>query len=163
MASTMQKNVLVKRQQGAVLLVGLLILLLATMISVSALNNSNLQEKMASNAQNLNRAYQSAQGAIDHQVAAIQAGTTSMLSDAIVQAQSGSPTWPTTTFTLTGDSSVTTSLTIKYRGTTIATGGSLPSGEDTTQLPTTIFELDSTATMNSTNAASHLVQGIQFN
>ena len=30
-------------------------------------------------------------------------------------------------------------------------------------LPTTIFELDSTATMNSTNAASHLVQGIQFN
>jgi len=53
-----------KRQSGVVLLVSLIILILLTMISITALQVTGLQEKMVSNFNNRNLAFQSSEIAL---------------------------------------------------------------------------------------------------
>ncbi len=53
----------VHKQQGVVLIVGLLILISLTLLSVGGVNSSVMNERMASNAQIINRALQSAESA----------------------------------------------------------------------------------------------------
>ena len=52
------------KQQGAVLIVSLLVLLVLTLIGISALNGSLMEEKMASNAQTSTTVFQAAESAI---------------------------------------------------------------------------------------------------
>ncbi len=54
----------IKRQQGAVLLVALIILLVLTLLGVAALNTTTLEEKMALNNQETQRAFQAAEAGI---------------------------------------------------------------------------------------------------
>jgi Tfp pilus assembly protein PilX len=53
-----------KRQQGAVLLISLLVLLVLTLIGLSSLDGSMMEEKMASNAQTATNTFQEAESAI---------------------------------------------------------------------------------------------------
>lgn len=53
-----------KKQQGIVLVVALLILVVMTVLSVSMLSSSTLQERMASNLQSQNASFQAAQSCI---------------------------------------------------------------------------------------------------
>jgi type IV pilus assembly protein PilX len=53
----------VHKQQGVVLIVGLLILISLTLLSVAGVNSSVMNERMASNAQVINKAFQSAESA----------------------------------------------------------------------------------------------------
>jgi Tfp pilus assembly protein PilX len=53
-----------KRQQGAVLLISLLVLLVLTLIGLSSLDSSVMEEKMATNAQTSNATFQAAETAI---------------------------------------------------------------------------------------------------
>lgn len=46
------------RQAGAVLVISLVLLLVLTLIGVAGMNSSTMQERMAANAQNSNRAFQ---------------------------------------------------------------------------------------------------------
>lgn len=159
MASIARNSMNYSRQQGAVLLVGLLILLLATLISVAAMNNSNLQERMASNAQNLNQTFQTAQSAIDNKMSNIDY---SEMSQAIATATATNPTWPTSSFSL-GNSSVTTTVTMKYRGEGLSKGNSMTADEGASNIPPQIFELLATSQMSGNNAASNIVQGFIHN
>ncbi len=52
------------RQRGAALIVSLLILIVLTLIGVSAMSTSSLEEKMASNSRDLNLAFQAAESAL---------------------------------------------------------------------------------------------------
>ena len=52
------------RQQGMVLLVALVMLLLITMIGVSSMQNATMQEKMANSAQTRNTTFQAAEAAL---------------------------------------------------------------------------------------------------
>jgi type IV pilus assembly protein PilX len=53
-----------KEQRGAVLIVSLLVLLVLTLIGISALNGSIMEEKMASNSQTSSTVFQAAESAI---------------------------------------------------------------------------------------------------
>ena len=61
-----------KKQSGAVLIIGLIILLLLTIIMITALRVTALEERMASNAQNRNVAFQAAESALREAEAIIQ-------------------------------------------------------------------------------------------
>ncbi len=63
------------RQQGAVLLVGLVMLLVVTIIGVSSMQSVTLDEKIVSNMQNATLAYHGAETALADCEADIQAGT----------------------------------------------------------------------------------------
>jgi len=52
------------RQRGAVLIVAMILLLVLTLLGVSAMNTSQLEERMAANSQEFNRAFQSAESGL---------------------------------------------------------------------------------------------------
>lgn len=52
------------RQSGAALVVALIILLVLTLLGVSAMNTTSLEEKMAANSQEFNRAFQAADSGV---------------------------------------------------------------------------------------------------
>ena len=51
-------------QQGAVLILSLIILLVMTLFGLASMNTSIMQEKMAANSQNTNRTFQAAESAV---------------------------------------------------------------------------------------------------
>lgn len=59
-----EKAVQPKRQHGAVLVVSLVILLVLTLLGISSMQGSGLQEKMAGNLHDMNIAFQRAEGAL---------------------------------------------------------------------------------------------------
>lgn len=54
----------IKQQQGAVLVIGLIMLLLLTVIGVSSIRGTDLQERMAGNARDHNLAFQASEAAV---------------------------------------------------------------------------------------------------
>lgn len=55
----------IKQQNGAVLMTALIMLVLLTMLGLTSMNNTTMQERMASNTQLLNRAFQAASTGIE--------------------------------------------------------------------------------------------------
>lgn len=60
----MHQPVLHKHQQGAVLLISLMILLIMSIIGIAAMNTTTMEEKMASNNQQRQQAFQAAETAL---------------------------------------------------------------------------------------------------
>jgi type IV pilus assembly protein PilX len=150
-------------EKGAVLVVGLLILLLATLLSVGAMNNANMQEKMAANAQNVNRAFQSSESAIDSNISEFRAANITLLTEAIAQDGAASPVWPSITFS-GGDSNISTVVVVKYRGVAATgIGISLNADEGDTSIPPTVYEMHATSATAGSNASANVIQGIQYN
>jgi Tfp pilus assembly protein PilX len=90
----------IKNQQGSVLVISLLILLVLTIIGATALNDSVMEEKMATNFQTGNTAYQSAESAVNRTFATI-ANNYTLVQQAMnandLAIQNGiAPVWPTT-------------------------------------------------------------------
>jgi len=65
-------NTLKNRQHGAVLIVSLLILLVLTLIGVSSLDGSVMEEKMAANSQTASKVFQKAESSIQEAFVAAQ-------------------------------------------------------------------------------------------
>lgn len=57
-------NPSIKQQQGAVLVIGLIMLLLLTVIGMSSIRGTDLQERMAGNARDHNLAFQASEAAV---------------------------------------------------------------------------------------------------
>ena len=53
------------RQQGVVLVVALILLVVLTLLGVTSLNTTTLQEKMANNSQEINRAFQAGESGLN--------------------------------------------------------------------------------------------------
>lgn len=59
-----QKNIVVRSQRGMTLIVGLIMVLLMSIVAVSAIRGSNMQELMAGNMRDRNLAFQAAEAAL---------------------------------------------------------------------------------------------------
>lgn len=64
MKNCYKQNVYLQRESGAVLIVGLIMVLLISIIGLSAIRSSNLQEAMAGNMRDRNIAFQAAESAL---------------------------------------------------------------------------------------------------
>lgn len=155
------------RQRGTVLIVSLLILLVMTIIGVSAVSTTSLEEKMASSFQQVEVAFQAAESTIN---AVFQDGTPGSqgydgTSDPLVDAVSAGVGAVTTTRTFNMDpnnyqanTTVTGTATISYSGETAAPGYSMKVGGG--GIADHIFTVTATATIAATNASSTHQQGI---
>jgi len=160
------------KQNGAALVVGLLILLLATFLAVAALNNSNVQERMAANSQNENIAFQAAESAIEAQINNIAGGDTSKLAAAkaeypnVVDAKnkglSYTPVWPTDSYD-SGNADVTTNIEIRGTGEmSLSSGNSIDADESSVRLMGARFEMRAVSTIAGSGARIGIVQGLEY-
>ena len=119
-----------RKQQGSVLIVSLLILLVLTIIGATALNDSVMEERMAANFQTGNSAYQAAESAVNSTFVMIAndfAWVQAAMNAQAVADQTGNPAvWPTTPpvvinassagLGLNNNSTTTLNSTISYHG-----------------------------------------------
>jgi len=160
-----------KRQQGSVLVISLLILLVLTIIGATALNDSVMEEKMASNFQTGNTAYQSAESAVNRTFATIANDYTLVqqsmdASDLAIQA-GADPVWPTTpAHAMTGSSAganpnassqTTLNSTVSYHGPGLGEGCSVRlCGAE-------VVRVAGTGTVNNTNVSRTHFLGVKKN
>jgi type IV pilus assembly protein PilX len=153
-------NRLPRKQEGAALVVSLIILLVMTLIGVSSMSTSLLQEKMASNAQSSNITFQAAESAVGMLVRDIvEAGDQSDLNEAMGAANGiGS-----LNVVDLEDPRVSTSYQVTYLGVvTLSSGGSLDADESSTTLQAQRFDVASTASIDATGAQTVIKQGIEY-
>ena len=150
-----------RNENGAVLIVGLLILLLTTLVALSSMQNSNIQEKMAANAQESNRAFQAAESASeDFLTNSFDSGNRAFLTLAINEYLKDGTNWPTTDVSV-HDNDVSASLEFKMISdqAALACEGSLDANKNKPSLECLSMEIKSTATVAGSNATVTVVQG----
>lgn len=151
-----------RKQEGAALVVGLLLLLLITFLAVASMNNANVQERMAANSQNVNLAFQAAESAVDDQIQLVMGGDTSNLATARSQFGLTTPAWPTDTYDA-GDSDITTNVEIRSMGDmTLSSGNSIDADESSVRLTGARFEMRSVSTIAGSGARVSIVQGLEY-
>ena len=142
-----KQSLSIQTQQGAVLIVSLLMLLALTIIGITTMNTAKLEEKMAANSMNMNKALQASESAVDAALADVNNLVTALNNG--------------TTVTITsslGDSSVTASADITYKGATNAPGFSLGSNQGS--FSTYQFEAIGTGKVPAANATAITGQGV---
>lgn len=137
-----------RHQRGAVLLVSMIMLLVLTLIGVSAMSTATIEEKMAANAQQKAITFQAAESAIDDTI-----DDTALLSTAI---SSASPVSSSVSLGFTG---VTATSMTELLGQAPAPGYSLGSGSQT-QFVAYSFEVVGTGTLIGTSLTTDAEQGI---
>ncbi len=151
------------KQSGAVLIIGLLILLLATLIGLASMNNATVQERMAANEQNSNIAFQAAESAIDAQIQLVANGDTTQLNAAQAQYEIDPPVWPVDTTYNAGISGVSTSVEIRSMGDiALSSGNSVDADESSVRLTGARFEMRSTAQVSRSGARANIIQGLEY-
>lgn len=145
----------IKQETGAALITGLLILLLATFLAVASLENSNLQERMASNGQNTNIAFQAAESAIDLMINDA-ASTPPIIQNAYEQYYVATPVWPTDSYD-SGNHDVSTGTLLRSNGPTYCEGNSLSVAASSAGCVS--FEIEATSSIAGSGARSVIVQG----
>ena len=58
-------NIKIKEQTGAVLMTALILLVIMTMLGITSMSTSTLEEKMAANSQDINRSFQAAETGLE--------------------------------------------------------------------------------------------------
>ena len=150
------------RENGAALVIGLLLLLLITFLVVASMNNANVQERMAANSQNINLAFQAAESGIDEQVSQVESGDTAALNTALIQSHSATPNWPTDTYDA-GDSDISTAVEIRHLGLiSMGTGSSINADESAPKVAGARFEIRSASTIAGSGAHVGIVQGLEY-
>lgn len=150
----------ISHQQGAVLIVSLVVMLVITLLGVAGMNSSLMQEKMAANAQNTNRAFQAAESATMAITQIIEAGNLGAIRGAMTANDGLSPETP---YSVGGDNGVTASYRAEYLGEiNITSGSSMDANESSTLLKGYRFELRGTSAINATGAGARIFQGIEY-
>ncbi len=150
----------IANQRGAVLIVSLVILLVLTLIGVAGMNSSVMQERMASNAQNSNRAFQGAESSATALTEILMTGNLNLLQEAMEAADDLSSTG---SVTLDAANGVQTEYQARYLGEVIiSSGSSMDADESTTLLKGYRYELRGSAEMDNTGAASTVYKGIEY-
>ena len=152
-----------KQQHGAVLAVSLMLLLMASLMAIATLDDSALQERMATNHQNINRAFQASESTIDNHIeTATEGGDISMFATARTEGEKANPSWPTSSFN-SGSENISTSMTIIYKGEVSLSGGnSLDANESSVRITGARFEYVATSSITNTGASVDVVQGIEY-
>lgn len=156
---TFNRAPLAKHQQGAVLILSLIILLVMTLIGLASMNTSLMQEKMATNAQKTNTTFQAAESSISAILQEVTGGTQTKLTesmDAVTQTSS------VTALNL-GTNHLTASYQVTYLGEIILTSGSsLNADESTTLLKGRRFEMLGTGSIPGSSAQTIIRQGMEY-
>lgn len=141
----LQAHVAPRRQRGAVLIVSLVLLVILTLLGVSMMGTTKLEERMAANTQESTQAFQSAetglsQGYDDNNAWAVKTTANEQTSSQPVTQIPGTP--------------VAENKTSQYVSSFIATTGP-PSGYDVTQFQTAHFDFQSTGTNSTLTTMLH--------
>ncbi len=142
------------QQRGAVLVVSLVMLMVMTLVGISAMRSAVEEEKMSANSMNWNKTFQAAESAVN----SVMADAEVQLAGAITEGEDSE--FSTALTTLYSDGSVTSTAS-----TTFNNEVGTVSGESTSVEGSTIaysFEVIGTGTMTATGAASRIAQGIIY-
>lgn len=120
-------------QSGAVLIISLILLMLLTMIGVSASQNSGMEEKMAGNSRDKNLAFQASESALDTAEQALFAAKTAGALPTFSPAGTGGYYSSTPAGDILSTGFWTTNPTITYAGSNLT-------GTDTTNPPRYIIQ-----------------------
>lgn len=151
----------VGQQRGAALIVSLIVLLVLTLIGVAGMNTSVLQERMAVNSQNANRAFQAAESTISALTNQLYANDLTLLRESMQNASGESSVVNVTN--LDSGNGVTGSYRARYLGEIIITSGSsMNADESSSQLKGYRYELIGEATMANTGAEARVFKGIEY-
>lgn len=144
-------------QRGVALVIGLVMLLVITLIAVSGMNSSMMQERMAANAQNINRVFQAAESAVGAITGELTGGDTSTLQTALTAGESGKASFSVS------DPDITASYQVIYQGeVAVATGSSMDGDSASTTLKAYRFGLRGVASIDSVKARKQITQGIEY-
>lgn len=135
-------------QSGAVLIISLIMLLVMTIIGVTAMRSSTLEEKMAANTMNYNITFHAAESAIENAL-----DDTTSLVQAIVTNS------PVSVNLDVGDSSITSNANVTYLGSGIALGFSL--GQNASAFSSYSFDATGTASRANSGANVSMSQGVR--
>ena len=147
-----------RRQNGAVLVVSLIVLLVVTLLGIRVLETSVMQERMASNAQNSNRAFQSTESLLDQAMRDedILGGSSAELSNAIKRGV-GEPGDPTTFST--SQESLSAAYVLTYMGENTSFVAEGQEASMNSDLPTRRFEMRMSTENTTTQAGATVIQG----
>ncbi|NMT65517.1 pilus assembly PilX family protein [Marinobacter orientalis] len=150
----------VSRERGATLIVSLIVLLVLTLIGVAGMNTSVMQERMAVNSQNSNRAFQAAESSLSALLDDVQANDLDLLRQSMQRASGESDPVPVT---IDGDNGVTGSYQARFLGEVIITSGSsMDADQSSNQLKGFRYELEAEADMANTGASARVFKGIEY-
>lgn len=156
------------RQQGIVLIVSLLILVMMTIIGITALSTTTLEERMALNTQHDNLVFQGTESQIQSVINASTPGmpgysvtTDPMLTAMAAGANSTVSAGSSTTHIPGGNATATldTNATITYLN--VIKGAHCKSGGGLNQFVCYQFQIDAAATINTSGAKQEHLQGVQ--
>lgn len=147
------------RQSGVALVISLVLLLVITLIAISGMKSSIMQEKMAANAQNSNKTFQAAESAVGTLTELLTGGTVSTLQESMAAAdQYSSPSH----FSIS-DPDISATYQTRFLGEVIVTSGdSMDGDESSTLLKGYRFELIGDARIDAVQARTKIYQGIEY-
>lgn len=149
------------QQQGAALIVSLIVLLVLTLIGVAGMNTSVMQERMAVNSQNSNRAFQAAESTVSALTNKLYANDLSLLRESMQSATEESSVVSVTT--LDSGNGITGTYQARFLGEIIITSGSsMNADESSSQLKGFRYELIGEAEMANTGAEARVFKGIEY-
>lgn len=157
---TLNRAPLIKHQQGAVLILSLIILLVMTLIGLASMNTSLMQEKMANNAQKTNVTFQAAESAVSVIIEEVLGGDESKLSEAL-----NSTTFQSSSTSLNlGTSHVSASYQVTFLGDVLTTSEGYSNNADitSTTIPQTRYELLGIGSVPGSSAQTIIRQGIEY-
>ncbi|KZY30693.1 hypothetical protein A3752_06030 [Oleiphilus sp. HI0081] len=148
----------IPRQQGAALVISLIILIVMTLVGVSSMSTSLVQEKMAANAQNTNITFQAAESSVGGLLLDLTNNQ-----DALTDTMGEPGTRGEITSYDIEAIDVSADYQVTYLGEVIlSSGSSLDADEGSTDVKAQRFDVAATGRLESTNAQTVLRQGIEY-
>ena len=146
-------------QQGAVLILSLILLVVMTLFGLASMNTSIMQEKMASNAQNTNATFQAAESSVSSLMQEVLGGTQTHLT-----ASMNAPDAKSSLVALNlNNPKLTASYQTTYLGEIILTSGnSLNADESSTLLKGRRFEMTGIGAIPGAQAQTVIRQGMEY-
>lgn len=140
-------------QEGAVLIVALIMLLVTTFVGFSTMETSNLEAKMATARDLKEQSFQTAETSIERGLA-----DDVLITDAFNASFTNDP-WPSKPYTF-GQDGLSSSVTVTYLGDFLTEGFSATTGDSNLTIKTLYYTVSATASRANTNIESRHTQGV---
>ena len=141
------------KQEGAVLIVALVLLLVTTFVGFSSMETSNLESKMATARELKEQTFQTAESVIEMSLDNI-----AFIAQAYSIWVQGSTNWPTNTYDFEHDTALVGTSTVRFVSNNATEGYTIRKGAS--GIATYYYEVESTASRTGTNASSTHIQGV---
>ena len=142
-----------KKEDGAVLLVSMILLLITAVVGMSAMETSLLERKISTSRELKELAFQTAESAIEYTLDDLN-----YISDAFSIGLSNSTNWPTEAYTFDHDTELKADTEVRYIAQASSVGYSMRKGAS--GISTYYYEVESSANRDGRNISSTHVQGI---